>query len=220
MNINLRYANRSDAEMLTEIGIKTFSDTFLKDNNPEDMDIYLKKAFSVELHLKELVDPNIVFLIAEIDGKPAGYAKLKAYSKIDGLIETDSMEIERIYSLKEYIGKGIGKALMEASIKEAKEKGFSSIWLGVWERNTRAIAFYEKWGFKIIGSHIFMLGKDPQNDFIMLLDKVLDKKKWEVWRQDDNGIKVLIETFIEKSKAEEKLKYLESFSHKQIYWIE
>jgi ribosomal protein S18 acetylase RimI-like enzyme len=77
------------------------------------------------------------------------------------------MELERIYSVKEQIGKGVGAELIKASIKEARDKGFDCLWLGVWDKNERAIKFYEKWGFKKVGSHVFMLGKDVQNDLIM-----------------------------------------------------
>jgi ribosomal protein S18 acetylase RimI-like enzyme len=79
------------------------------------------------------------------------------------------MEIERIYAIKEYVGKGPGAELMKACINEAGKRGCERIWLGVWEKNPRAIAFYKKWGFKEISTHTFLLGNDPQRDFIMEL---------------------------------------------------
>ncbi|KAF0242512.1 MAG: acetyltransferase [bacterium] len=167
--MNIRYANENDSELLANLGHKTFYETFAEHNTPEDMASYLSVAFSVEKQICELKDPNAIFLIAEIEGTVVGYAKLRADNKCDSITGRKPIEMERIYSLKDYIGKGIGAKLMQASIKEAKDRGFDCLWLGVWERNERAILFYEKWGFNKVGSHVFMLGTDPQSDFIMQL---------------------------------------------------
>lgn len=167
--MKIRYATKDDAELLAELGAKTFNDTFAKDNKPEDMAIYLAKSFSPAIQLDELNDVNTIYLIIEHDNNAIGYAKLKYGSRCESITVTNTIEIERIYSLKEYIGKGIGAALMQAAIKEAKDRGCDSIWLGVWEHNQVAINFYQKWGFKIVGSHAFMLGNDLQTDHIMEL---------------------------------------------------
>jgi diamine N-acetyltransferase len=168
--MNIRYGTTDDAKMLSELGTKTFYDTFAKDNTSENIKAYLKKSFSPEVQLSELADPNTIFLIAELDGVPIGYAKLKMNSKDESIKGTNTLELERIYALQEYLGKGIGKELMKASINEARERGFDRIWLGVWEKNQRAIDFYRKWGFKGVGTHVFKLGDDPQNDFLMELE--------------------------------------------------
>jgi diamine N-acetyltransferase len=168
--MNIRYGTTDDARMLSELGAKTFYDTFAQDNTPENIEAYLKKSFSPEIQLGELADPNIIFLIAELDGIPIGYAKLKMNSKDESVKGMNSVELERIYAVQDYLGKGIGKELMKASINEAKEKGCDSIWLGVWEKNQRAIDFYRRWGFKEVGTHRFKLGDDPQNDFVMELE--------------------------------------------------
>jgi len=168
--MNIRYGTTDDAKMLSELGAKTFYDAFAKDNTPENISLYIKNSFSTEIQLNELSDSNIIFLIVELENKPIGYAKLKLDSKIESIMGTNSMEIERIYSLQEYIGKGVGKELMLAAINEAKQKDCNSLWLGVWEKNPRAINFYKKWGFREVGTHIFMLGDDPQRDFILELD--------------------------------------------------
>jgi len=165
-----RYGTIVDATMLSELGAKTFYDTYASDNTPENIDAYIRKSFSTEIQIDELSDPNIIFLIAELENEPVGYAKLKLDSKDESITGTKPIEIERIYSLQQYIGKGIGKALMQAAIDEAKQKACDSIWLGVWEKNPRAINFYKKWGFREVGTHIFMLGDDPQRDFILELD--------------------------------------------------
>lgn len=167
--MKIRYGNINDATMLSELGAKTFYDTFASDNTPENIDAYIRKSFSTEIQINELADGNIIFLIAELENGPIGYAKLKLDSKDESVAGTKVIEIERIYSLQEYIGKGIGKALMQAAIDEAKQRGCNSIWLGVWEKNPRAINFYKKWGFREVGSHIFTVGGDLQQDLILEL---------------------------------------------------
>jgi ribosomal protein S18 acetylase RimI-like enzyme len=167
--MNIRYANENDASLLADLGRKTFNDTFASQNTPEDIALYLSNSFSEEKQTKELKDPNVIFLIAENDGSPIGFVKLNAYNTIEGISGDKPIEIERIYAIKEYIGKGVGAELMKRSIQEAQEKGFDCLWLGVWEENPRAIRFYEKFGFKKVSTHTFLLGTDPQNDFIMEL---------------------------------------------------
>jgi GNAT superfamily N-acetyltransferase len=167
--MNIRYANEKDALLLAELGRKTFYDSFIEFNTEEDMVKYLSEHYSEEIQMSEIQDPNAVFLIAEQDGMPVGYAKLKGDSKGDGVAGTNPMELQRIYSIQEYIGKGVGPALMKESIREAKDRGFNCLWLGVWEKNERAIRFYEKWGLKKVGNHIFILGENIQNDFTMEL---------------------------------------------------
>ena len=115
------------------------------------------------------MDDKNIFLIAEVDNEPIGFAQLILESKEGFLRGIQCMEVRRIYASQEYIGKGVGKLLMQASIQEARRKGCDSLWLGVWERNPRAIAFYKKWGFNEVGTHIFYVGDDPQRDFIMEL---------------------------------------------------
>ncbi|OQY91120.1 MAG: hypothetical protein B6D38_00555 [Anaerolineae bacterium UTCFX1] len=165
----IRYGTTDDANILAEFGAETFSDTFGADNTPENIRLFLARTYSPEIQLQELSNPSTIFLIVEIDDKIAGYAKLTLGNRDDSIHGTKVVEIERIYVAKEHIGKGIGKSLMQASIQEAKQRGSESLWLGVWEKNPRAIEFYKKRGFKEIGTHVFMLGDDPQRDYIMEL---------------------------------------------------
>lgn len=169
LQMNIRYATINDATMLAEMGEKTFRETFSKDNSPENIAAYLKKSFSPEIQFTEISEPGKIFLIAENEGDPIGYAQLILDSKDETLAGNKVMEIRRIYAVREFLGKGVGRELMQASIREAKERGCDSIWLGVWEKNPRAIDFYKRWGFKEVGTHVFMLGDDPQMDFIMEL---------------------------------------------------
>ena len=167
--MNIRYGNRWDAKLLSGLGAKTFYDSFVEVNTPENIALYLKQSFSEEIQSAQLSDPETVFLIAELDGSPVGYVKLNLNRDYDSQMNPKTLEIERIYAVKEFVGKGVGSQLMQACVDEARQRGCNSIWLGVWEKNPRAIRFYKKWGFQEIGMHTFMLGNDPQTDYIMEL---------------------------------------------------
>lgn len=167
--MNIRYGTLEDATMLSELGAKTFYEAFAKDNTPENMELHLKNSFSPEIQFRELSAPENIFLIAESDNIPAGYAQLVMDHREESVMGSKPLEVRRIYASQEYIGKGVGKALMQACMQEAKQRGCDCLWLGVWEKNPRAIEFYKKWGFQEVGNHIFMVGDDPQRDLIMEL---------------------------------------------------
>ena len=165
---SVRRASVEDAELLAELGARTFVETFEKDNSPEDMAAYLADSFSVERLTEELTDPLSVFFVAEVEGSAAGYAKISAGEEASGVVEGERpVELVRLYALREWLGRGVGQALMQRCVDEAREMGFRTIWLGVWERNDRAQAFYRKWNFREVGEHIFQLGSDPQRDIVM-----------------------------------------------------
>jgi diamine N-acetyltransferase len=162
-----RLATLDDVDALVKVSVKTFKDTFAEANTKEDMKIYLAKAFSRDQIIKELNDPASTFLLALDRETIVGYAKLKEGEGRSELNGERGIEIERIYTLKEYLGKRVGKLLMQTCLNLAAERGYKMVWLGVWEYNARAIAFYEKWGFKKFGSHPFLLGNDLQTDLLM-----------------------------------------------------
>jgi ribosomal protein S18 acetylase RimI-like enzyme len=165
--LNVRRASTEDAELLAELGARTFAETFAKDNSPEDMAAYLADSFSVERLTAELNDPLSVFFIAEIDGSAAGYAKIHS-GGASGAVEGERpVELVRLYVSQEWLGRGVGQELMKRCIDGARVMGFQTVWLGVWERNDRARAFYRKWDFHEVGEHIFQLGSEPQRDVVM-----------------------------------------------------
>jgi diamine N-acetyltransferase len=163
----VRLANAKDAETLLEIGIKTFRDTFASQNTSEDMTLYLEKNFTLDQFTNDLNDVNCLFVMAFDNEQLIGYAKLRQGKLPNGIEDTNAIEIERIYSLKSYLGKNVGKTLMQRCLEIALQRGFTTVWLGVWEHNPKAIAFYEKWGFKTFGAHPFLLGNDLQTDLLM-----------------------------------------------------
>lgn len=165
--ITVRQATVADATLLRELGIKTFHDTFAAHNTAEDMERYLSQNFSPEQVIKDIEEPGSVFLIAYDGAMPVGYSKIRSSGIPEGLNATNPLEIERIYAAKAYIGQPVGKVLMDACLAYAAQHEHDVVWLGVWEDNPRAIAFYAKWGFKVFGSHPFVLGTDVQNDLLM-----------------------------------------------------
>jgi len=167
--MNIRYGTIADAQLLSELGARSFYDTFAKANTLENMAVYLERSFSPEIQFKELAASDVIFLIAEYGGTAIGYAQLSLDSKDEAIKGIRPLEIRRIYASQEHLGKGVGKELMQATIREAQQRNCDCIWLGVWEKNQRAIDFYEKWGFHKMGTHIFSVGDDPQTDFIMEL---------------------------------------------------
>lgn len=163
----LRKAAVSDTALLAELGARTFSAAFAKDNTPEDMADYLASNFNHVRMAEELADADSTFFIAEAEQVAAGYAKIKNGKAPSCVTNNQTIELVRLYILPEYFGKGVGEALLRACFAEAKQLGYQTIWLGVWENNRRAQAFYRKFGFKDVGEHIFQLGSDAQTDKIM-----------------------------------------------------
>jgi ribosomal protein S18 acetylase RimI-like enzyme len=163
----IRRASAVDAPLLAQLAARTFQETFAADNKPEDMTAYLTAAFGPEKQAAELADPRSIFFIAEANDAAAGYAQLHAGDAPPCIEGPNSIELSRIYVAKEFLGRGVGEALMRACMDEASRAGHHTIWLGVWEKNERAQAFYRKWGFQVVGQHIFQLGSDPQTDLLM-----------------------------------------------------
>lgn len=165
--IRVRRGTDDDAELLARLGAETFSDAFGPDNTPEDMAAYLRASFSPEIQAAELADPSSVFLIAEADGRMAGYARLREGRAPAAITGSRPIEIVRFYSRTKWIGRGLGALLMQACLSEAEHRECDTIWLDVWERNERARAFYRKWRFVDVGTQPFQLGDDIQTDFLM-----------------------------------------------------
>lgn len=166
-NVSVRRATHADAALLADLGASTFYDSFAADNNPEDIAAYLAASFGVEKQTEELADPQCLFLIAEIEGDAVGFAQLRSGEPPACIKGLKPIELARIYVSQSWLGFGVGAALMRACVDEARASGRETMWLGVWERNARAQAFYRKWNFSVVGEHIFQLGSDPQTDWLM-----------------------------------------------------
>jgi len=165
--MKIRPAVISDAQTLTDLGRTTFAETFSKDNRKEDMDLYLSENFNYEKQLGEIKDPNRFIEIAWINDQPAGFLHLLKGEPDPAVLGPKPLELSRIYADARWHGKGVGTALMDRCLQIAGEEGHQTLWLGVWEKNPRAIAFYKKYGFEAVGQHNFRLGTDDQVDIIM-----------------------------------------------------
>jgi len=163
----LKRATESDAQTLTDLGRSTFVETFSKDNRPEDMDLYLGQTFGADKQLQEIRDPNRWIEIAWSENTAAGFLHLMKSAPDPSVTGPKPIEILRLYVDSRWHGKGVGAALMDRCIHIAREEGFQTLWLGVWERNLRAQAFYAKYGFVAVGKHVFRLGTDDQLDLIL-----------------------------------------------------
>jgi ribosomal protein S18 acetylase RimI-like enzyme len=165
--ITIRSCSLHDVEALMSVGIRTFRDTFDEVNTPENMMLYLNKTFTLRKIKEEIQEQGSMFFIAEEHNECVGYARVRSSKVPDGLTGVSAMEIERLYADKKFIGKRVGYLLINTCLRYAKEHGYQVVWLGVWEHNARAIAFYQRSGFERFGQHTFMLGHDAQTDLLM-----------------------------------------------------
>jgi GNAT superfamily N-acetyltransferase len=166
--ITIRRAAPADAARLAVFASAAFVDTFGPDNRPEDMSAYLAESFGEAAQRSELEDPEVTVLLAERDTELVGYAMLRDGEVATPVDSTRAIEIARLYAGKQWIGAGVGALLMRSCLTEARSRDKDTIWLGVWERNARAIAFYGRWGFADVGSQSFQLGGDLQSDRVMV----------------------------------------------------
>lgn len=167
--IRIRECTDQDARALQEVGIETFRETFGDVNSPENMNAYLAKAFRLGQVEKELSERNSRFFLAYEDEKVAGYLKVNVGDAQSERMGDDSLEIERIYVRGKFQRRGLGKVLFRQALTIAKAEEKRHVWLGVWEKNGNAIAFYERMGFVRTGAHSFLLGEEEQIDWIMTL---------------------------------------------------
>ena len=167
--VTTRLATPADAALLASFAASAFSDSFAADNSAEDMSSYMADAFGESIQREELSDPRHVVFFAEQHGEVVGYAMLRAGPAPvpASVADADAIEIARLYTVQRLIGTGIGATLMRRCIAAAAERGKRTIWLGVWEHNARAIAFYQRWAFIDVGSQLFTLGRDRQTDRVM-----------------------------------------------------
>lgn len=169
-NIAIKKATPKDIDLLQKISRETFFETYSKLNTEENMKKYLEENFALETLTSELDNSNSEFYFALRGGDVIGYLKLNFGASQTDLKDNKSVEIERIYVLRAFHGNNVGHMLYEKAIQVAKQIKADYVWLGVWEENAKAIAFYKKHGFVEFDKHIFKLGDDEQTDFMMKLE--------------------------------------------------
>lgn len=159
-----------DANALSRLGRKTFTQTYAEYNTDKNLRKYLKASFSRKSTLEQLEDDGNFFLIARLNDRDVGYAKLRENNKPFHDKSINAVELERIYVLEEYQGEGIGENLLDKCLAFAKLRKYPVMWLGVWENNLKAVKFYQTQGFVVFGSHKFAFGDEQQNDYLMKKD--------------------------------------------------
>jgi ribosomal protein S18 acetylase RimI-like enzyme len=169
MEVVVRKIDLEDLSQLQKIGKTTFAETFAEHNTKEDLEKYLDESFSNEKLSSELNNPHSSFYFAEIENNVVGYLKINFGASQTELKDNEALEIERIYVLQAFHGKKLGQALYEKANSIAEEMKVNYVWLGVWEKNNKAIQFYKKNGFVPFDTHIFKLGNDEQTDIMMKL---------------------------------------------------
>lgn len=168
-SIEIKKASISDIDILQKIGKQTFIETFAAVNTPENMDNYLEESFNTNQLTTELNNPDSQFYLAILENEVIGYLKINFGKAQTESINDNALEIHRIYVLQQFHGKKIGQLFVDKVLEIVNEYPAEYIWLGVWEENHRAIAFYTKNGFAEFDKHIFTLGDDVQTDLLMKL---------------------------------------------------
>lgn len=163
----IRVATQADISDLVELGRSTFEEAFGADNDPDDLNNYLKVSFNPEVIAQAMFDGS-VFYLAQKDNQTVGYLKLNPNAKTSQTESLNALQLERIYVRQSFYGKGLGLDLLSFAIHHATQQNYEYIWLGVWQQNDRAIRFYLKNKFEVIGTKLFKIGSRINEDFVML----------------------------------------------------
>lgn len=156
-----------DLPVLIDISCNTYRDSFILLSDEEIMTLYLSTAFNAKTLQSELENKYSEFYFLYYNNNLAGYFKINEHTAQTDIFDAKSLEIQRLYIIKQYQNIGLGKYLMDIITDIAIKKDKHYIWLGVWEKNVKAIEFYEKNGFYKFSTHIFYMDDDTQNDYIM-----------------------------------------------------
>lgn len=167
MSIHLQKITKNNVQDLQEVSIQTFTETFKDNNSEKSLNDYLNTAYELTKLEKELENPHSEFYFAYFNNELAGYLKININDAESEKMGENALEVERIYIKKSFKRRGIGRHLIETAEQLAKKYQKNLMWLGVWEYNPKAIAFYETLGFKVIGAHSFFMGEEEQTDLIM-----------------------------------------------------
>ncbi|GAA4925683.1 GNAT family N-acetyltransferase [Mucilaginibacter defluvii] len=197
-DITITRANPNDVYTLQQIGRQTFAETFTNSNSKKTIALYLDESFAVDKLTREISNEDSQFYFASHKSEVIGYLKLNTGNAQTEPEDISALEIERIYVLAAYHGKKVGQLLYNKAMQVADELKCNYVWLGVWEKNSRAIHFYEKNGFVPFNKHIFRLGGEEQTDIMMKkalkaninLQPLLEKEKIILYplKQDDFGL--------------------------------
>jgi ribosomal protein S18 acetylase RimI-like enzyme len=165
---SIRRAALSDAAALAVLAERTFRDAFADSNDPVDMELHCQERFGEDVQTLEITDPLWITLLAEAEDELVGFAQVRRNAPIDCVAARRPTELHRIYVARTWHGRGVAQELMNEVMAVAEADGSDRIWLGVWEENRRALAFYRKYGFEVVGAQEFMFGTERQQDLVMV----------------------------------------------------
>ena len=164
--IRVAQAARHEMPLVQAIGQTVYSETFAPYNTTENMRAYLKEAYNLDQLMHEWAEAESAYLIAWSGELPAGFLRLRRNDEVAAQLGNDTLELQRLYVYNSFQGRGVAARLMEEFMDIAQARQVEWVWLGVWEKNFRAQAFYQKWGFRKFGEHVFQMGDDPQIDWL------------------------------------------------------
>jgi len=168
-NLNIINCSTKHYALLADLGASTFFEAYKNLHKEEDIKAYNAKAYNFDIIKQHLKNPGILYFVAYNQNKEVGYIKL-IKNVVANNITQPVMELEKIYVLPDFYGTGAGDELMNKAIEQTQMHGFNKLFLGVWQKNLRAIAFYRKHGFIEIGTRTFQLGSTLCDDFLMIKD--------------------------------------------------
>ena len=167
VSVKLTPCAANDVDKLSAVSAATFTETFVEYYSSEDFDAFLRKAYAPGTLAEEIANLGSTFYFVRVDGEIAGYMKINVGEAQSEDVMPDALEVERIYVLKRFKGRGLGRLMLERAFEEAGARGVESVWLGVWEHNNAALGFYKYLGFEVFGSHAFCVGKTQDTDLLM-----------------------------------------------------
>ena len=172
LNNNIKKCTLEQVDVLRDLAITTYYETFSDTNSEALLQKYFKESLSIEKLSAQLQEAasEFYFIYSETDHTqttPAGFLKLNVNHAQTDLMDPTALEVEKIYLLKAFLSQGLGKQMINFSIERATQQGKKHLWLGVWENNFPALAFYKKMGFKQFGTHDFDMGGDLQTDLML-----------------------------------------------------
>ena len=168
--IEIRRAHSADAKLVSLLGAVTFYEAYFEQDAPDSLADYIHESFELSKIRAEIESPDAEFFIVFLDRRAVGYAKLRTGSQGDGVKSANSIELQRIYVVERVFGKGVGERLLRHCLETAKARGFETLWLGVWEENRRARRFYEKQGFRRVGTLFFPYGDTVGTNHVMEIE--------------------------------------------------
>ena len=167
---NIKACDGEEIDLLRDIAIETYADTFSDSNSETLMAQYFQDALNREKLLTELDNPDSCFYFIYFEQQVAGFLKVNVMAAQTYIKDLNALEIERFYIRKAFLRRGLGKQLMDFACQLAEQQNKEYLWLGVWENNHRALHFYKNMGFYQIGSHPFDMGGDIQTDLVFRKD--------------------------------------------------